>query len=64
MDNIEKFEKMKEISRLRGEYYKQELLDLVGFKKDNIPEGNKTLGWLNASKLGFDLYKQIKKLIE
>lgn len=55
---------MKEISRLRGEYYKQELLDLVGFKKDNIPEGNNTLGWLNASKLGFDLYKQIKKLIE
>lgn len=38
MDNIEKFEKIKELNRLKSEYHKRELLDLITLKKSKSKE--------------------------
>ena len=63
MNNIEKFEKVKELSRLKGEYHKRELLRLVTFQEEENKEVNSLMDWISVGKSGVDLYHQIKSLI-
>lgn len=64
MNNIEKFEKIMELSRLKGEYHKREILSLVTLENSKDQSSNNMLDWISVGKSGFDLFQQVKSLIQ
>ena len=62
MNNIKKFQQMKELARLKSEYHKHALLDLMTFSTDPCKTEESETGIVDLTLTGVTLYQQIMEI--
>lgn len=60
MNNIEKFHTIQQISRLKSELHKRELVNLITFNSAKSNLSKQTVSYLEMGKTGFTIFKVIK----
>lgn len=64
MNNIEKFHKIKQLSKLKSELHKHELVDLVTFNSGHKNLSKDAANYLELGKTGLTLFKVIKSFFQ
>ena len=62
MDNIEKFNKIKELNKLKSELHKREFARHLSFNSGASAPTNKIDGFIRLGKKGIDIYSIITSL--
>lgn len=64
MNNIKKFQQLQELARLKSEYHKTALLDLLSFSNETTDVPQKETDIVDVTFTGITLYQQIMEIVK